>query len=155
MHFRNAFYALRRKIKLDEYEESLIPKIPYIVLPEHILYNRNIQPLAKELYCVINYLNKGKNGCFASNEYLGRIVQIEERTVLKHLATLEWWGYIIVKNKRKKNRKIFINIDPHKFYMDAAYKVYMLKDSNRDIKKDCEYGKQLFLDSREKYFGGK
>lgn len=130
------------------------PRIPYQVHPEYIVFNRNISRGSKELYSIINLFSKGDKGCYASNEYFSRCLGVDERSIGRYLSELEKWIYIKIINKKKKSRRILINLDAKVIYSEPSWMVYQLKDSDNFISEDIELSKKIFKDALESYIKG-
>ncbi|MFA7287281.1 MAG: helix-turn-helix domain-containing protein [Melioribacteraceae bacterium] len=126
-------------------------KIPHYTYHEWIVYNINIQEMAKKLYSIIYYFSSNKDGCFAGNQYFSKLLFVDERTVSRLLAILEEWHYIIIKNKKQKNRKIYINKDIIELYTEAAHDVYKLRKSSNKLKEDIRSAEEYFLNAKIKY----
>ena len=122
-------------------------RAPYITMIDTIIYNPNMPFGAQKMFGVINSFCEGEKGCFVQNEYLSNILLLDKRTVCKYIALLEKWNYIIIINKKKTNRRFYINRIAEKIYIDAALKVYQLKDVDTDVKEKEDVAKKFFLDA--------
>lgn len=82
-------------------------------MPNFVVLDSTIPPLAKILYSEIVALSHKDGYCYASNTYLGELNHVDERTIrrlLKQLASADYIKIIIDKSKPNKfRRKIFIN----------------------------------------------
>lgn len=74
--------------------------------------------LEKLLYSEISALCNNKGYCFATNNYLGKMNNVSERTIRTSISNLHSKGYIkvIIDRKEQNNsrRKIYINNDKEK-----------------------------------------
>jgi len=122
-------------------------RAPYLVMTDTIIYNPNIPFGAQKLFSVVNSFCEGEKGCFVQNDYLSNILFLDGRTVCKYIALLEKWNYIYIKNKKKRNRTFYINKISEKIYIEAALKVYQLKDVEADVKEKEDVAKKFFLDA--------
>lgn len=121
---------------------------PFIILPDVVLYNFNIPFGAQKLYSVIKSFCEGKGGCFVSNQYLSKLLFLDERTIAKYIIILEKWKYIIIKNKKTRNRKFFLNTESKNIYSKAALEVYLLKNiEDFDAKELEDAAKQIFINA--------
>lgn len=66
-----------------------------IWVPKEILEDENLSGSDTLLLSVIHSLN-GENGCWASNEYLAKIVKVSERTIKRRLQHLKDLDYISI-----------------------------------------------------------
>lgn len=79
----------------------------YSVIPAEVRYCAALgKPTARDLYGEIAALCNKHGYCFASNEYLASLYDIEGRTIRRYLAALEAEGFIYV--KAGKQRKIYL-----------------------------------------------
>ncbi|MCJ7747894.1 MAG: helix-turn-helix domain-containing protein [Desulfobacterales bacterium] len=100
----------------DKQEISL----PFIVIPGEILFNPYISPTQKILFGFIRSLSKTQRGCWATNEYLGRLIGCNKTTVSSLLSGLKKYGYIEFKQTQKKDqsseRHIYETSEYHEIY---------------------------------------
>lgn len=126
-------------------------RVPYHLHQDYIMYNLNIPHGAEKLFCVLEFYSK-KKGCFAGNAHLSKIMFVDERTISKYLSILEDWGYIFIKDKKKRSRMIFANNKVIDGYRNAAHDVFELKDSDMELNDMIKKAKQIFLDAKDEYF---
>lgn len=79
----------------------------YIKIKDDIL-KRDISDGAKILYGELNRLSSKEGYCFASNKYLGDLVNKKERTVQNLLKELKEDNLIKIYIKNINQRKIFV-----------------------------------------------
>ena len=78
----------------------------YTVIPEQLWETDSLSWIEKCLAALIDQLDDGKEGCYASNSWLAKKMGIPERTIERHLSSLKKNGWIVVLNKDKRNRKL-------------------------------------------------
>lgn len=61
----------------------------YGILPPGVRYNRNLSANAKLLWCELSALQTHCNEVFASNEYLGELLDLKERQIQNLLKELK------------------------------------------------------------------
>lgn len=66
----------------------------YINIPSKVLHNKNLKPNSKILYGEIARLSKKDGYCYASNKYLGELLNINEKSVSRLLKELKDGKYI-------------------------------------------------------------
>jgi DNA-binding transcriptional ArsR family regulator len=92
------------------------PNIPpqnlskYLTVPIFWLHS-NLPKTSLLLLAAINQLDIPSQNCTASNDYLGKMIGLKTRAVVKHLEILKSAGLIIVMNEQSKYRRIAINHD--------------------------------------------
>lgn len=79
----------------------------YIKIKDDIL-KRDISDGAKILYGELNRLSTKEGYCFASNKYLGELVNKKERTIQKLLKELKDNNLIKIYIENINQRKIFV-----------------------------------------------
>ena len=75
-----------------------------IWIPIELMNNRQLDWVNKVLLSEIYSLAKLKNGCIASNQYFGELLQITKSSASKRITQLEEWGYITCKNQFKNKQ---------------------------------------------------
>ena len=68
----------------------------WTVLPSRVRYDNELRPNAKLLYAEINAMADSRGYCWATNEYLGKLLDIAARTVSDLVSTLARRGHIVV-----------------------------------------------------------
>lgn len=66
----------------------------YINIPSKVLHNKNLKPNSKILYGEIARLSQKDGYCYASNKYLGELLNIKEKSVSRLLKELKESGLI-------------------------------------------------------------
>ena len=75
-------------------DEKLEELSYFYQLNAEVLIDIKLSDFEKLLYSLINGLSKGKNGCFASDEYFAKIFNKSISTISRSLRNLEKLGYI-------------------------------------------------------------
>ena len=79
----------------------------YWLMPNAVLFNKELTDKQKLLYCLISSLCAEKGYCRASNDYLGSKLGAARITISKNIAVLQEMGLVFVEvspeqwNKRK------------------------------------------------------
>jgi DNA-binding MarR family transcriptional regulator len=81
----------------------------YIVIPEKILNNKELCINAKILLAKINLLSYEKGYCYASNKYLGNLIDVSSRTITRLISELKNANLITIKYSDDNERRIYIN----------------------------------------------
>lgn len=84
----------------------------YAILPPKIRYNRNLSANAKILWAELSALQTHNCEVFASNEYLGKLLNLKERQIQYLLKELKDNKLILIKHKRT-SRIITVNNKEH------------------------------------------
>ena len=58
----------------------------YSVIPSTILYNKRLKPNERLLYACITSLSNKEGFCYASNKYLGGLMEANEDTISKWVS---------------------------------------------------------------------
>lgn len=66
----------------------------YINIPSKVLHNKNLKPNSKILYGEIARLSQKDGYCYASNKYLGELLDIKEKSVSRLLKELKESGLV-------------------------------------------------------------
>lgn len=66
----------------------------YINIPSKVLHNKNLKPNSKILYGEIARLSQKGGYCYASNKYLGELLNIKEKSVSRLLKELKESGLV-------------------------------------------------------------
>lgn len=78
----------------------------YAVLPATVLYNDKLKANTKLLYAIITSLANKKGFCYASNQYLGQKLGVDQRTITRLLSELRNNNFIIIEIIKNDNREI-------------------------------------------------
>jgi hypothetical protein len=86
----------------------------WAVIPSGVRYDPDLPAAAKLLYAEISSLTDRAGYCFASNAYFVGLFEMSERTLQRHLKTLEARGYIRIADGSggAGRRKIYAGINP-------------------------------------------
>lgn len=85
-------------------------------IPSKVRYDRELKPNAKLLYAEINALADYKGYCWATNEYLAKLLDISKRTVQELVSALAEKGYVeveVVRDERTNEvveRRIWVDV---------------------------------------------
>lgn len=91
----------------------------YSVIPSTILYNKRLKPNERLLYACITSLSNKEGFCYASNKYLGGLMEANEDTISKWVNHLKREGFVyvqILRNEKKEvlQRRIYPNDVPYR-----------------------------------------
>lgn len=78
----------------------------FSVIPTEIIINKELSSTNKLLYAIISSLTNEKGYCWASNKYLGEMLDISERQIIKNIIKLEKENLIKIDIKDNWKRKI-------------------------------------------------
>jgi hypothetical protein len=132
----------RKKFSIDDLPDSNIINdneqkfgLPDILIPAEVLFNPNLTPVQKFLFGLIRNLAKSEKGCWATNRYLAKILNVEKQTITNGIAKLKEQYYIILQFRRLSNgntgRQIFIDDRHPQIYASYLREVY--KNINNGI----------------------
>lgn len=99
------------------------------VIPTKVYHCKNLTANAKLLMCEIIILCNGKGHCWASNQYLAEIFNVNRMTISKWIKALKKNGFIKCKKLRDNKRNIFIN-EPIQNDLEVYRKFYLTYISN-------------------------
>ena len=87
---------------------------PFLKVPNSLIDNEVLTPTEKCLYIVLTRLRTAKRGCMPSYTYIKRKLKIKDnRTVLRALDRLQFFGYITWKNRgQNKSNKYYFRDEP-------------------------------------------
>jgi hypothetical protein len=87
---------------------------PFLKVPNSLIDNEVLTPTEKCLYIVLTRLRTAKRGCVPSYAYIKRKLKIKDnRTVLRALDRLQFFGYITWKNRgQNKSNKYYFRDEP-------------------------------------------
>ena len=80
----------------------------YGIMPNKVLFDKELSDKAKLLFCLISSLCAEKWFCRAGNEYIANQMWMSERTVREHIAILVKHGYITLEVEKGNQRKMTI-----------------------------------------------
>lgn len=83
----------------------------YAIIPAEVLYDQNLTMADKILYGVISNLCNQRGYCWATNAYLGEVIQQKKDTVSKSIGRLKNNGYLadfyeLVDGKQERRLKV-------------------------------------------------
>lgn len=88
------------------------------VLPSSIFFNDNLEPNCIKLYAIVRGLTKLHGYCFATNEYLAKILDVEDRSIRRWIQHLKNEGYLEIHRQKKgiqEQRHLYISDGFKKF----------------------------------------
>ena len=112
-------------------------KTYWVLIPPIVAADHNLGDGEKVLCGIINGLTRERGYCYASNEYLAKYMGKSERSISRLLAMLEAKGYVTVRDKRSRFRKMVVTTTDVTGDIDKSGDVTTPKvatDSKRDIK---------------------
>lgn len=80
----------------------------YSIIPAPVRYDKRLRANEKVLYSELTALSNKKGYCWASNQYIADLYQVDTRTVSKWVSNLHKYGYIDVEIANNTSRKIWI-----------------------------------------------
>ena len=100
----------------------------YAIIPATVLFNENIKANQKLLYAVITVLSNKEGYCYASNVYLGDLLNAQPHTISKWVSHLKELGFVcldIIKNDKGEiiQRRIYPNDTPYAINRTYPYTI--------------------------------
>lgn len=80
----------------------------YGIMPNKVLFDKNLTDKQKLLYCLISSLCAEKWYCWASNEYLWELLGVKEWSISSNISKLKKLWFIDYELKNKNTRKIYL-----------------------------------------------
>jgi uncharacterized phage protein (TIGR02220 family) len=113
-------------------------------IPKEIFLNETLSWAEKILLIEIDSLDQNGQGCFASNEYLAKFVQVSEGSMANMIVKLINKGYIIKKGFDGRKRYVSLNPDLTKILSQTSqkYESRVHKNMNSDFTKTLTQGSQ-------------
>ena len=113
-------------------------------IPKELFLNETLSWAEKILLIEIDSLDKNGQGCFASNEYLAKFVQLSEGSLANLIVKLMNKGYIIKKGFDGRKRYISVNPDLTKILTQTSQKdeLSLHKNMNSDFTKTLKQRSQ-------------
>ena len=102
-------------------------------IPKEIWLNTDLSIIGKVLLVEIDSLDNSERGCFASNEYLAKFVQLSESRVAHIISDLKKRGYIIVVFTDGRNRGLKLHPQQSRFAKNS--KAESLKTTKQSSQK--------------------
>ena len=83
----------------------------YWIMPNKVLFDKNLSDKQKLLYCLISSLCAEKGYCWASNDYLAEKIWYNKKNMYRLLQWLisEWYVNIVANKEIGNQRRIYIN----------------------------------------------
>lgn len=72
-----------------------------VAVPSILLFNKNVEPSAIKLYCIIKGLTRISGYCYATNQYLAESMEASEQSVRRLLKSLKDEGFLDIKTSKK------------------------------------------------------
>lgn len=113
----------------------------YSIVPTEIMINKKISSTAKILYAIISSLTNEKGYCWASNKYLGEVLDIKERQISDIINTLVDIGLI--------NSVI---TDNYKRKITLTGKIVVTQKTAKGVAKKCVGGSKKVLHNNIKEY---
>ncbi len=89
----------------------MLQKEQYLHIPSFILFDKTLDSTKKILFSEILNLSRGNKGCYASNDYFGKLLGINKDGASKQISKLKRIGYIETKRLFKNSKEYrIINI---------------------------------------------
>ena len=102
--------------------------LPDIGIQAEVLFNPELTHAEKILFGFIRNLSHSENGCWASNQYLGALIDAGAQTITNAITKLEKYHYIVIIRGSdafgQTNRNIFINPEYKKIYKKYIMEIY-------------------------------
>lgn len=100
----------------------------YAIIPATVLFNEKIKANEKLLYAIITVLSNKEGYCYASNKYIGRLLNAQPHTISKWVSHLKELGYIcldLIKNDKGEiiQRRIYPNDTPYTINRTYPYSI--------------------------------
>jgi len=113
-------------------------------IPKELFLNETLSWAEKILLIEIDSLDQNGQGCFASNEYLAKFVQLSEGSLANLIVKLMNKGYIIKKGFDGRKRYISVNPDLTKILTQTSQKneLSLHKNMNSDFTKTLKQRSQ-------------
>ena len=100
----------------------------YAIIPATVLFNEKIKANEKLLYAIITVLSNKEGYCYASNAYLGKLLNAQPHTISKWVSHLKSLGFLcldIIKNDKGEiiQRRIYPNDTPYTINRTYPYSI--------------------------------
>ena len=110
----------------------------YIMIEKEVLLNNNLVAEEKLLYAYISALsNNDKKICYASNSYLGKLLNKSPRQIRRFISNLKKYNYVTYRMEHGKR------------LLSTTLDVFITKRESGNIKKLFEYDWLNDLEERE------
>lgn len=100
----------------------------YAIIPATVLFNEKVKANEKLLYAIITVLSNKEGYCYASNAYLGKLLNAKPHTISKWVSHLRELGFLcldIIKNDKGEiiQRRIYTNDTPYTINRTYPYSI--------------------------------
>ena len=114
--------------------------LPSIGVPAEILFNPLFSNSEKILYGFLRNLSSQPRGCFATNNYLGRLVGMKKNSVSRAIAKLKQAKYISIEEEIYNGfkRRVIRTKNVLEYYQPLIHLVYQKIKENIDYLNDSE-----------------
>ena len=134
----------------------------WVIIPPPVVADKKIPSGAKLVFGRVNALVSKKGYCYASNEFLGKHLDLTKKTVSNYVSMLAHQGHLRVELKRDKNnqikeRRIYTHLsnykgvpiqDPIQLYMEGSNerKIKIKSVNKKEVKKGMQSLKETMHD---------
>ncbi|GAF82137.1 unnamed protein product, partial [marine sediment metagenome] len=111
-----------------------------IGIPSELLFNPFITHTEKILFGYLQNLSRSKDGCWATNKYLGWLIGCGKQNISNSISSLKKYQYITINETTNKDgskrRHIYINPNYKTLYKEIVEKIHdeLYNDEYTDIK---------------------
>ena len=128
-------------------EESWLLSQGYWLMPNAVLFNKELTDKQKLLYCLISSLCAEKGYCRATNEYLWELLDADKRTISRNIAALqEIWLINLTRDEQWRR-----NITLDKNVQGGRQKCLGGVDKNVYHNNTIEYYNEIKENKKEKF----
>ncbi len=128
--------------------------LPDIGIPSEVLFHPDLTCTEKILFGFLRNLAQGKDGCWASNKYLGNLLCVGTQTISNAINNLKKHEFIKIYNEQKGQktiRRIFINPEYPIIYHNLMEEVQtQLKNGNVNLKNNSDINNAIAFDDHYK-----
>lgn len=123
--------------------------LPSIGIPAELLFHPELTMTERVLFGYLRNLSQSSRGCYASNRWLGQLLQVGPQTISNSIAALKEWGFITVETTQKRgskevDRRIFIDDEYPKRYKKMVEMIHdVLNEEGSLIESDFTRIKKL------------
>ena len=103
-----------------------------LVIPAEVFFHPNLTLTEKILFGFILNLSGSKQGCWAGNRWLGKVLKVGPQTISRGVSNLETEGFIKRKYQRKSNHTVE---QERRIYIDPSYQEryrYLVEAAHED-----------------------
>lgn len=121
-------------------------KLDFIIIPNKVLHCKNLRANVKLLMGAIINLCNSKGHCWASNDYLAKIFQVDKMTISRWLKSLEKNGFIKRVFLGENRRNIYIS---KSLFTNISKSLYISK-ATADLNTAVAERNNINIDSKTK-----